>query len=221
MTQFYSDHAKAFVSVDCIIFGFEQGKIKLLLGRRKMYPGLGEWSLYGGFVNPDENLDDAATRVLHNLTGIENIYMRQVGAYGAVNRDPGSRVISVAYCALIETSDYDEALREKYQLQWVALDEMPKLYSDHCDMVNDALALLRHRLTSEPLCFSLLPEYFTLTQLQYVYEGILGKETDKRNFRKRIKQSGILIETDKIDKKSSRRGAVMYRYDKKCTDFHF
>lgn len=221
MIQYYSDHAKAFVSVDCIIFGFDQGKLKLLLGRRKMNPGLGEWSLYGGFVGLDENVDDAAMRVLHELTGIEKIYMRQVGAYGAVNRDPGSRVISIAYCALIETSDYDEELMNKYQQHWMALDELPPLYSDHRDMVNDALALLRHRLTSEPLCFSLLPEMFTLTQLQYVYEGIMGKETDKRNFRKRMKQSGILIPTNVIDKKSSKRGAMMYKYNKEITDFHF
>lgn len=147
--------------------------------------------------------------------------MRQVGAYGAVNRDPGSRVISVAYCALINTRDYDESLRKKYSLEWIGIDELPHLYSDHNQMVSDALTMIRHRVRIEPLCFSLLPELFTLTQLQYVYEGIMGKTTDKRNFRKRIKQSGILNATELIDKKTSKRGAVLFRYNRDCTDFHF
>lgn len=221
MNTFYDSNAKAYVSVDCIIFGFEDGKLKVLLGHRKMDPGRGEWSLYGGFITPFESLDEASKRVLFNLTGIKDIYMRQVGAYGAVNRDPGSRVVSVAYCALINTKDYDESLRKKYSLEWIGIDELPPLYSDHNIMVRDALTMIRHRLSIEPLCFSLLPELFTLTQLQYVYEGIMGKETDKRNFRKRIKQSGILVATDLIDKKSSKRGAVLFRYNKSCTDFHF
>lgn len=221
MTQFYSDQVKAFVSVDCIVFGFEEGMLKLLLGHRNMDPGRGEWSLYGGFVSPEESVDEAAKRVLTNLTGIENLYMYQVGAYGAVNRDPGSRVISIAYCALINTKDYDEKLRQKYSLEWVSINNLPRLYSDHNDMVADALRMMRQRLRLEPLCFSLLPELFTLTQLQYVYEGIMGKKTDKRNFRKRVKQNDILIETDVIDKKTSKRGAVMFRYNKECTDFHF
>lgn len=221
MNEFYESYSKAYVSVDCIIFGFDNGELKVLLGKRSMDPGRGEWSLYGGFVAPDESVDEAAKRVLTNLTGITDLYMNQVGAYGAVNRDPGSRVISIAYCALINTNHYAESLRKKFGLEWISINDLPQLYSDHNQMVTDALTLLRNRLRTEPLCFSLLPEMFTLTQLQYVYEGILGKETDKRNFRKRLKQSGILISTGKIDKKSSRRGAVMFRYNKDCTDFRF
>lgn len=221
MTAFYESNTKAYVSVDCIVFGFDNGELKVLLGKRNMDPGRGEWSLYGGFVTPDESLDEAAKRVLTNLTGIKDLYMNQVGAYGAVNRDPGSRVVSVAYCALINTKDYDENLRHRYSLEWVSINSLPDLYSDHNNMVMDALAMLRQRLRFEPICFSLLPQLFTLTQLQYVYEGIMGKETDKRNFRKRMKQSGILIETDVIDKKSSKRGALMYRYNKDCAEFHF
>lgn len=221
MTQFYDSNAQAFVSVDCIIFGFEDGKLKVLLGHRKMDPGRGEWSLYGGFVTPEESLDEASMRVLNELTGIKELYMRQVGAYGAPNRDPGSRVVSIAYCALINTKDYSESLRKKYSLEWISINELPQLYSDHNAMVNDALAMLRQRITIEPICFSLLPSLFTLTQLQYVYEGIMGKETDKRNFRKRMKQSGILVATNKIDRKSSKRGAALFRCKKDCTDFHF
>lgn len=221
MNEFYEGYIKAYVSVDCIIFGFDNGELKVLLGKRSMDPGRGEWSLYGGFVTPDESVDDAAKRVLTSLTGITDLYMNQVGAYGAINRDPGSRVISIAYCALINTNHYAESLRKKFGLEWISINDLPQLYSDHNQMVSDALVMLRNRLRTEPLCFSLLPDMFTLTQLQYVYEGILGKETDKRNFRKRIKQSGILLPTGKIDKKSSRRGAVMFRYNKDCTYFHF
>lgn len=221
MRNFYDEFTKAYVSVDCIVFGFDDGKLKLLLGKRKMDPGRGEWSLYGGFVAPEESVDDSATRVLTELTGMTNIYMRQVGAYGAVNRDPGSRVISIAYCALINVKDYDEQLRIDHNLTWITLDEMPELYSDHATMVNDALDMLRHRITFEPLCFSLLPEMFTLTQFQNVFEAILGEEQDKRNFRKRAKQSNTICETNIIDKKSSKRGAMLYRLRSDIKDFHF
>ena len=101
MTGFYGEHSKVFVSVDCIVFGFDNGKLKLLIGKRQMDPGRGEWSLYGGFVGEDESLEEAASRVLYTLTGLDHIYMKQVGAFGAIDRDPGERVITVAYCALI------------------------------------------------------------------------------------------------------------------------
>ena len=215
---FYSEHSKVWVSVDCIVFGFEQGKLKLLIGKRQMEPGLGEWSLYGGFVSQDEGLEDAAHRVLYELTGLKKIYMKQVGAFGAVDRDPGERVISVAYCALINVKDYDEKLRKKYDAQWVSLKDMPKLYSDHNIMVQNALTMLRRRINSEPLSFNLLPELFTLTQLQQVYEAILGEEVDKRNFRKRIKQIDFIEKTELIDKKTSKRGAALYRFNKKMYD---
>ncbi len=218
MTNFYSEHSKVFVSVDCIIFGFEEGKLKLLVGRRQMDPGRGEWSLYGGFVGANESLTDAASRVVYQLTGIENLYMRQVGAYGAVDRDPGERVVSVAYCALINVKDYDDSLRQRYGLEWVFLDELPKLYSDHNQMITDAIDQLRRRISTQPLTFNLLPELFTLTQLQRVYEAILGGEIDKRNFRKRIKQIDVIEKTSLIDKVTSKRGAALYRFNKKTYD---
>ncbi|MCI6618929.1 MAG: NUDIX domain-containing protein [Prevotella sp.] len=215
MTDFYEQYAKVWVSVDCIVFGFEHGKLKLLVGKRQMDPGRGEWSLYGGFVAPTESLDAAANRVLFDLTGLKKLYMKQVGAYGAIDRDPGERVISVAYCALINVKDYDESLREEHDVQWINIEELPKLYSDHNTMVRDAIKLLRRRISTEPLSFNLLPDLFTLTQLQHVYEAVLDEEIDKRNFRKRIKQIEFIEKTELIDKKSSKRGAALYRFNKK------
>ncbi|MBR0527932.1 MAG: NUDIX hydrolase [Prevotella sp.] len=215
MTQYYSEHSKVWVSVDCIVFGFENNQLKLLIGRRQMDPGRGEWSLYGGFVRDDEGLDEAANRVLYSLTGLKEIYMKQVGAFGAVDRDPGERVISVAYCALINVNDYDDKLRQQYELEWADLGQLPKLYSDHNQMVNKAISLLRRRIKTEPLSFNLLPDLFTLTQLQHVYEAILGSPIDKRNFRKRIKQIDFIEKTELIDKKTSKRGAALYRFNKK------
>ncbi|MGI6232565.1 MAG: NrtR DNA-binding winged helix domain-containing protein [Prevotella sp.] len=215
MTEYYNEHAKIFISVDCIVFGFNKGHLQILIGKRKMDPGRGEWSLYGGFVGMNESLDDAAYRVLNELTGIDNIYMRQVGAYGAIDRDPGERVISVAYCALINVVDYDDELRKQHGLEWVSLDALPKLYSDHNKMVADCLRDMRLRVKIEPLSFNLLPELFTLTQLQNVYEAVIGTEIDKRNFRKRIKQMDFIEKTEYIDKVTSKRGAALYRFNQK------
>lgn len=214
MAGFYEEHSKVFVSVDCIVFGFDEDKLKLLIGKRRMDPGRGEWSLYGGFVDEEESIDQAANRVLKSLTGLDKLYMKQVGAFGAVDRDPGERVISIAYCALINVRDYDETLLKEHGVEWVSLESMPKLYSDHNDMVNKALSILRRRLSTEPICFNLLPEMFTLTQLQHVYEAILGEEIDKRNFRKRIKTIDFIEKTDLIDKKTSKRGAALFTFNK-------
>lgn len=216
MTGFYGEHSKVFVSVDCIVFGFDENKLKLLIGRRQMDPGRGEWSLYGGFVREDESLSEAANRVLLTLTGLSNIYMKQVGAFGAIDRDPGERVITVAYCALINVNDYDDELRKEHGVEWVNLDELPRLYSDHNEMVHKAVTLLRRRIGNEPLSFNLLPELFTLTQLQHVYEAILGEQIDKRNFRKRVKGLDFIEKTEHIDKITSKRGAYLYRFNKRA-----
>ena len=215
MTEFYSGVQKAFVSVDIIVFGFEDSKLKLLLGKRRMDPGRGEWSLYGGFVGAEESVDEAAHRVLFELTRLRDLYMKQVHTFGAVDRDPGERVISVAYCALINVKDYDHRLLEEHGVQWVELDKMPQLYSDHSDMVKRAITLLRRRINTEPLSFNLLPDLFTLTQLQHVYEAVLGEEIDKRNFRKRIKSIDFIEKTELIDKLTSKRGAALYRFNKR------
>ena len=213
---FYTEHAKVWVSVDCIIFGFDEGKLKVLIGRRKMDPGRGEWSLYGGFVASDEDIDQAAHRTLYELTGLRNIYMRQVGAFGKVDRDPGERVISIAYYALINVNDYDERLRQEHGVQWVDIEDIPTLYSDHNEMVKKARKLMKEKIKNEPVGFRLLPDLFTLTQLQRLYEVVYGEQLDKRNFRKRIKDMDFIEKTELIDKTSSKRGAFLYRFNKKA-----
>ena len=216
MTGFYGEHSKVWLSVDCIIFGFDEGKLKILIGRRQMDPGRGEWSLYGGFVRGDESVDDAANRVLYDLTGLRNLYMRQVGAFGNVDRDPGERVVSIAYYALINVKDYDDHLRKEHQLEWVNFDEVPPLYSDHNEMIIRARKMMRQKISSEPIGFRLLPSLFTLTQLQKLYEAVNGAGLDKRNFRKRIKDMDFIEKTELVDKTSSKRGAFLYRFNKRA-----
>ena len=212
---FYNDHSKVWLSVDCIIFGFDEGKLKILIGRRKMDPGRGEWSLYGGFVSTDESVDDAASRTLYELTGLRNLYMRQVGAFGNVDRDPGERVVSIAYYALINVKDYDDELRMEHGVEWIDINEIPQLYSDHNEMVRKARKMMQQKLASEPVGFRLLPSLFTLTQLQKLYEAVNGEELDKRNFRKRIKDMDFIEKTELIDKSGSKRGAYLYRFNKR------
>ena len=211
-------HEKMLVSVDCIIFGFDEGKLKILIGRRKYDPGHGEWSLYGGFVAAKESVNAAAKRVLQELTGLRNIYMKQVGAFGKVDRDPGARVVSVAYYALINVKDYDEKLRVEHGVEWVDVENIPAMYSDHHEMVKHAHKMMKDSLKTEPVGFRLLPVLFTLTQLQRLYEVVNGEELDKRNFRKRIKDMDFIEKTELIDKTSSKRGASLYRFNSRIYD---
>ena len=216
MNKYYKGEPKLLVSVDCIVLGFENKKLQLLVGKRKVEPYSGKLSLYGGFVRENESLKEAANRVLFQCTGINDIYMRQVDAFGETDRDPGDRVISIAYCALINVSDYDHKLLEENDLQWVDINKLPELFGDHIEMVQIALSQLRKLINKDPLGFNLLPELFTLTQLQNVHEAIMGVEIDKRNFRKRIKQIDFIEKTKYIDKITSKRGAALYRINKKA-----
>lgn len=215
MNTFYGEHSKVWLSVDCIIFGFDEGKLKILIGKRKMDPGRGRWSLYGGFVRSDESVDDAASRTLFELTGLRNLFMRQVGAFGNVDRDPGERVVSIAYYALINVKDYDDILRRAHGLEWMDVNEIPQLYSDHNEMVLKARKMMQQKLATEPVGFRLLPSLFTLTQLQKLYEAVNGVELDKRNFRKHVKEMDFIEKTELIDKTSSKRGAYLYRFNKR------
>ena len=216
MTTYYSEFQKVLLSVDCIIFGFDNNKLKILVGKRNMDPGRGEWSLYGGFVRNDESLDEAAHRTLRELTGLRNVFMRQVGAFGNLDRDPGERVVSVAYYALINVKDYSERQRKQHGVEWINIEDIPQMYSDHNKMVVKARKLMKQKIKTDPVGFQLLPELFTLTQMQRLYEAVNGEELDKRNFRKRIKEMDFIEKTDLIDKKTSKRGASLYRFNKKA-----
>lgn len=216
MTNFYDNHSKVYVSVDCIVFGFDEGQLKILIGQRKFDPGKGQWSLYGGFVEPKESIDDAANRVLFELTGLRKLYMQQVGAFGEVDRDPGERVVSVVYYALINVKDYDKKLQDQHNAKWVGINEIPQLYSDHNIMVRKARKIMQEKISREPISFKLLPDLFTLTQLQRLYEAVCGEEVDKRNFRKRVKDMDFIEKTELIDKTGSKRGAYLYRFNNKA-----
>ena len=223
MTSYYFEHQKIYLSVDCIIFGFEANKLKVLIGKRQMDPGRGEWSLYGGFVRNDEGIDEAAKRTLYELTGIRTVFMSQVSAFGNVDRDPGERVVSIAYYALINVADYSAKQQKAHGVEWVNIDEIPEMFSDHKEMIRKARKLLQRKIKHEPIGFQLLPHLFTLTQLQRLYEAVNGEELDKRNFRKRVKEMDFIEKTELIDKTTSKRGAVLYRFNKKMyeTDLNF
>ena len=216
MTTYYNINPKFYVSVDCIIFGFDEGELKLLLLKRNFEPAMGKWSLMGGFVQEDESVDAAAKRVLAELTGLENVYMEQVGTFGDLERDPGERVISVAYYALVNVNEYDRELVQQHNAHWTKIDELPQLIFDHPIMISKARELMKHKASYNPLGFSLLPELFTLTQLQNLYEAIYGEPMDKRNFRKRVAEMDFIEKTDLIDKSGSRRGAYLYKFNDKA-----
>lgn len=213
MLEYYSRHPRFYVAVDCIIFGFSQGELSLLLLKRRFDPGKGDWSLMGGFVQEGESVDDAAKRVLAELTGLTNVYMEQVGVFGEVDRDPGERVISTAYYALININEYDRQLVEEHNAYWIKIDELPTLLFDHQQMVDKARQLMKTQSATMPIGFNLLPELFTLTQLQNLYEAINGTPVDKRNFRKRVAENPFIEKTPHIDKSGSRRGASLYKFN--------
>lgn len=213
MSDFYKGYGQFYVSVDCVVFGINEGRLSVLLTRRAFAPELGKWSLIGGFVKPTENLDEAARRILHELTGLDNVYMQQVGAFGEIERDPGARVIGVAYYALINFDSCDRRRVEEYNGAWVDLAELPELGFDHPLMMEKAMERLRARFVSEPVGLTLLPESFTLSQLQALFETVLGKPMDKRNFRKRVTEAPCIEPTGEKDRVSSKRGAALYRFN--------
>lgn len=214
MTHFYKQEDKLYVSVDCIILGFKGNNIHVLIIKRKFEPLKGERSLMGGFVRRNENLSDTVARVVYEYTGIDNVYMELVGTYGDINRDIGERVVSIAYFALIDMKMFDENLCEKHNAQWIEADKVGQLIFDHNQMLKDTLKILQRQTATQPIGFNLLPEKFTLPQLQALYEAIYQRTLDKRNFRKKILEMGILEKLDEKDKSTSKRGAFYYKFKK-------
>lgn len=211
--NYYKQYDRLYISVDCIVFGLNEGSLKLLLIKRNFEPHKGEWSLMGGFVNADEGIDNAARRILKDLTGLDGIYMHQIGTFGDVERDPGERVVSVAYSALLNFPDIDHEILKSHNAHWVDFNQIPHLCLDHDLMIKKAIKKIQNKFRTEPLAFQLLPQRFTLTQLQQLYETLFDEKIDKRNFRRRALDNRCIVQTDEIDKENSRRGARLYEYD--------
>lgn len=211
----YRQKDKMYVATDCIIFGFDSGRLKLLIFKRRVEPLKGEWSLIGSFVKLNEDVSAAAKRVLHEITGLRNVFMEELRVYGAADRDPGYRCVSVGQYALIRLNDYDKDLVEEHGAVWHDVEELPPLILDHERMVQDALNKLKAKARFQPIGFELLPEKFTIPQLQSVYEAIFQKELDTRNFRKKVLSHNVLVKLDEKDKSSSKRGAYLYKFDHK------
>jgi ADP-ribose pyrophosphatase YjhB (NUDIX family) len=211
----YPDRNKHLVAVDCIIFGYDilEKEIKLLLFKRIVEPAKGRWSLAGGFVERNESLDEAASRILRKLTGLESVYMKQSYAYGEIDRDPGDRVISVAYFALIAIRDINKDVAEQNGVSWRSLSKLPDLIFDHPLMVTRALSELQNQIKTRPVGFELLPEKLTLVQLQDLYEAIYQRKVDKRNFRKKILSMGILEKLEEKERETSKKGAYYYKFN--------
>jgi ADP-ribose pyrophosphatase YjhB (NUDIX family) len=212
----YSSDLIEDLSIDCLIFGFQESQLKVLLVKHAEGIIKDQWALPGGFVAYDEDIDAAATRLLHDLTGVEKLYLEQLKAFGNVDRYPTKRVITIAYFAL--------ARPEKYELipgytasdaQWFRIKELPTLPYDHKDIHMFGRKNLKRKLKYEPIGFNLLPKKFTLLQLQELYEAILEVSLDKPNFRRKIMKMGLLLPCDEKQKGVSHRAAALYRFDQK------
>lgn len=214
MLNSYRDVDKVILAVDCIIFGFDNEDLKILLVKRYFEPEKGKWSLMGGFLKKDEILNTAATRILHHYTGFDDVYMEQLYTFSQIDRDPVERTISVAYYALINVENHNKELIQNYNAKWFSITETPKLIFDHDKMLRHAISRLRYRTSTKPIGFELLPEKFTMRQLQKLYEAILSKELDKRNFISKINSLDILIKLEEKDRHSSRKGSYLYTFDK-------
>lgn len=202
-------------SLDCIIFGYKEGKIYALLIKRAMEPYLGEWAIPGDLVYPDEDLPDAANRILTELTKLEGLSLHQGQTFGKPNRHPQGRVITNAYFALAGIDDI-EAVADSWaeEIQWVPIRQLPKLAFDHNKILESTFDRLREKLKREPICFDLLPEKFTLNEMQQLYEYAFNSEFDKANFRKKIKPIPM-INLEEKQKNVNHRPAKLFKFDTK------
>jgi 8-oxo-dGTP diphosphatase len=209
--QKYSKQTRLLLAVDCIIFGFDGETLKVLLIKRGFQPEKGKWSLMGGFVQPDESLEQAANNILKQLTGLDGVYLEQLHTFSATKRDPIERTVSTAYFALIDIHKYETQLSSDYHAEWFPLKRIPKLIFDQQEMVEAAKKRIRYKAAIHPILFELLPPRFTIRQLQTLYENVFNTTIDKRNFSRRILATGLLIKLVDKDKAGSKRGAFYYR----------
>jgi len=210
----YAKQTRILVAVDCIIFGFDGYELKLLLIKRGFEPEKDKWSLMGGFVQSDEKPEEAASRVLKQLTGLKDVYMEQLLVFGEPERDPIERTISITYFARIDIKKYEKQLSDDYRAEWFPLNRVPKLIFDHDQMVQHAKNKLRYKAALHPILFELLPEKFTIPQIMTLYEQVYDVELDKRNFTRKLRSTGLLVKQLDKDKENSKKGAFYYKLDK-------
>lgn len=206
----YNENPKHFVAVDCVILGYSEGELCLLLYPRSFEPLKGAWSLMGGFVQEEESSDEAAKRVLKQTTGLENIFMQQVQTFANPKRDPESRVISIAYFTLIRMDEHDKTRVRENGAHWWPITELPDMIFDHREMVEKAMIELQHEAGYRLIGKELLAEKFTLIQLRKLYEAIFRREFDPGNFRKKILSLNVLERLNEKDPSESKRGAYYY-----------
>jgi 8-oxo-dGTP diphosphatase len=210
------EYPRGALTVDCVVFGLDESELKVMLIQRGLAPFEGKWALPGGFVRANETLDEAAWRELEEETGLRKVFLEQLYTFGAVDRDPRERVVSVAYYALVNLIDHPvHAATDARDAGWFAVHDVPSLAFDHGEILQVALERLRGKLRYQPIGFELLPKKFTLSQLQHLYELVLERELDKRNFRKRVLAMDILIETDDVQQDVAHRAARLYRFDER------
>jgi 8-oxo-dGTP diphosphatase len=208
------DYPRAALTVDCVVFGFDETELKVLLIQRGLPPFKGKWALPGGFVRVDETIDEAARRELSEETGLTNVFLEQLYTFGTLKRDPRERVVSVAYYALVKLSEHPATgATDASDAAWFPVAKPPALAFDHSDILETALDRLRGKVRYEPIGFELLPEKFTLSQLQHLYEAVLNTELDKRNFRKKILSMGLLISLKEQARTGAHRPAQLFRFD--------
>ncbi len=202
------------LSIDCVVFGFEDHRLEILLIQRRLAPEKAMWALPGGFILNSESLYEAAVRILEETSNVKNIYLEQVGAFGEVDRYPDRRVITISYFALIDPEKHSlKPGIDTTDVSWIPVEAKPELPFDHDKIFDEALIQLRQSVRMKPIGFELLPNKFTLTQLQNLYECILGETLDKRNFRKKILSTDLLIPLEEYQKGVSHRAARLYRFD--------
>ncbi|MER2490842.1 NUDIX hydrolase [Catenovulum sediminis] len=202
------------ISVDNLIFAMQNGRLKVLLVKYKEGLAADKWGLIGHWVQYDESLEEAAHRVVTSTTGVVNLYLDQLGAFGKVNRYPGRRIITVVYYSLVR---FEEAELQQgdntHEVAWFDIREVPELIFDHKEILNACLEHLKYKVRHEPIGFSLLPEKFTLLQLQEIYEAILDTKLDKPNFRRKIQKMNLLINCKEKQQAVAHRAATLYRFD--------
>ena len=204
------------ISIDCVIFGYEKSTLEVLLVKRAIEPGKGMWALPGGFIKKEEQIDDAAKRVLEKTTGVVDTYLEEIGVFDDLYRFPEWRVFTIAHIALISPEHYQlTAGSDTSEVQWFQLSQLPKLPFDHESIINVALKKLQKRVRFQPIGFEIFPKKFTLPQLQRLYEVILDKKLDKRNFRKKILSNHFIKKLNQKETNGSRRPAFFYRFDDK------